>query len=497
MPLSRRVLVIDEDTTARRLAAQALGGAGFKVAEASSGRSALIELRTWTPDCVLVALGLTDIPALQLVKAIASEVAPRPPVVVIGERPTFEVAVEAMKLGAKDVVSKPMDAERLKVVVLGAIERSDLARDVARLETILGVRSPFEPLVTKSAAMNALVEKLDRLASVEMPILFVGERGSGCAAAARRLHAIGPRSSKPFVVVPESSAEQVLFGGGSRPSAFAHAGDGSIFIESLESLGKTGQDRLATVLSEVGAAKAGGQAISFPRILVGSERELASLVELGLVKDELARRLSPLTVHVPSLKDRKEDIADLITQITERVARESRTSPIVFEADAIAYFEGEPWPGNVRELEAAVIRASVLARNGRVRLADLAILGAPRQKEEPRPATLWMPVDRTVEEVLPFERYEAEIFRFALDRAGGCVSHAAELLGVGRATMYRKMRDYGIEAPPVEERSVRPVKKRVPARRPMVNEQATEGHNIHVQQPTAMVAAPASVVDAA
>lgn len=457
MALSRRVLIIDEDIGFRRSATQALSGMGFQVVEAGSARAGLNEIHHFTPDCVLLDLSTTDIPAEQVLRTMAIEAAPRAPVVIVGDKIGLDAAVTAMKLGAKDVLTKPVDGERIKAAVVAAMEKSELARDVARLETLLGA-SAQDAFVSESPSMSALVEKIDRLANVEMPVLILGEKGSGKGSIARRLHASGSRAQKPFVIVPESDnplvVEQALFGGSGRPSAFAQAGDGVLFIESIASLGPAGQERLAKVLAELSAARTGGQPVSWPRLIVAAERELSAMVEAGQLKDDLARRLSPLTVQMPSLRERKNDIPRLIEQIAQRVARQSRSQVVAFGADVIAFFCEQSWPGNLRELEAAVLRAIALSRGGQVRLEDLSEPRAAVATLQAAPQRGWAPQLDAQGEVLSYDTYEAEIFRFALDRAGGCVSRAAEMLGVGRATMYRKMRSYEIDAPPVSERAI-------------------------------------------
>jgi DNA-binding NtrC family response regulator len=457
MPFGRTLLLIDHDPAFRRYAVHVLSGLGFEVAESGLGRAGLNELARVTPECVLLDLSLPDLKGSDVLRAIAAAPAPQPPVVIVAGALEVEEAVELMKLGAKDVVTKPVDAERLRRAVVTAIEKSDLAKDVARIQALLPDGFGADLLVAESPAMRSALERVERLAAVDMPVLILGEKGAGKGVVARYLHAVGPRAGKPFVHVPGGDApgvaEQALFGMGGRPSAFAQAQDGVVYIESITSLGSSGQERLARVLAELSAARAGGHMVSCPRVIVGATREIALDVEAGRVKEDLARRLSPLTVHVPPARERSKDVPEIVRRIVTRIAREEGRAQVVISDEVMRQFSEHAWPGNLVELEAAVIRAVVLARDGQVRLADLGGGDASGAASSPR-GPGWSPTVNEAGSVLRFDEYEAEIFRFALRQAGGCVSRAAEMLGVGRATMYRKMRSYEIDAPPVAERGI-------------------------------------------
>jgi DNA-binding NtrC family response regulator len=458
--LSRKILVIDEDPAFRRAVAQAIAAAGLSVVEAASGRAGLAEVSHWTPDGIVVDLDVSDVDAAQVVRAVMSDAAPRPVIIALARQPSVERVLEVMKLGARDVLTKPLAAADVQRALVNAVDRGELAGEIRRLESVLVASGNSLSLIAEGPAMKAVLDRVDRLASVEMPVLVLGESGTGKGAIARRLHARGPRAGKPMVVVPAleqpGASEAVLFGTGQRPSAFVQAQDGVLFIESIVSLGHSGQDRLARVLADLSAARTSGRPVTAPRLVVAAERELAELVESGAVREELARRLSPLTLVVPPLRERKSDIPALARAIAGRLAEETRTRPVELSVELLAELSQHAWPGNLRELEAAVVRAVALSRNGQVRPEDLR---GPRHVSIPAapapPATRgWSPRTDAEGEVLRYDDYEAEIFRFALDKAGGCVSRAAEMLGVGRATMYRKMRSYDIDAPPVSERAI-------------------------------------------
>jgi two-component system response regulator HydG len=432
----------------------------FEVVEATSGRMGLNELQQWTPDCVIADLGLGDISGVDVIRAIAADLAPRPPVVAVAANLTVSDAVEAMKSGAKDVVEKPIQTDRLKQMITSAIDQSELARDMARVESAVPNAIGADVLMSDSSQLRSAIERVDRLASVEMPVLIVGERGTGTATLARRLHSSGPRKDRPFIVVPAgetpASVEAALFGSNGRQSAFAQAADGTVFIESLCSLGPAGQERLARVLAEVSAARASGQPVACPRIVVASERELGADVAAGRLREDLAHRLSPLSVQVPPLRERRGDIPPLVKKIVARVAEQLGRPAVIVPGDVMEQLSEREWLGNADELHSAVVRGLMLARDGKLRFEDVvgprAVLGgavAPALREDG-----WRPTADENGGVRRFDDYEAEIFRFALEKAGGCVSRAAETLGVGRATMYRKMRSYDIAAPPVSERAI-------------------------------------------
>ena len=460
MALARRILIIDQDPSFRRSAAQVLSAAGFQVLEAASGRAGLAELGHWMPDGVVVDLDLDDVDAVQLVRAVMSDAAPRPSLVCVTDRADVARIVEVMRLGARDVLTKPADHNRLRDAVMNAVERGELASDVGKLQRGLVAADSGYALVHESTAMRHVIDRVERLAGVEMPVLILGEAGVGKGTVARRLHAKGPRANKPFVVVPAhdepAATEAALFGTSGRPSAFAQAQDGVLFIESIVSLGFNGQTRLARVLADLNAARTSGQPVTCPRLVVAAERDLSELVEAGAVNEELARRLSPLTLVVPSLRDRRADIAEMARSMAAQAAATSHEPKVELSPELLNELSGQSWPGNLRELNAAVMRAVALARNGQVRVEDFrgprgasAVQAAPQAS-----ARGWSPRTDAEGEVQRYDDYEAEIFRFALEKAGGCVSRAAEMLGVGRATMYRKMRSYDIDAPPVSERAI-------------------------------------------
>ncbi len=458
---SRKILVIDEDATFRRSVAQAIASAGLSVVEAASGRAGLAEIAHWTPDGIVLDLDVVDVDAAQIVQSVMSDAGPRPAIVAVTHQPSVERVVEIMKLGARDVMSKPISAAAVQKSVCAAIERGELAGEMNRLEAVLAGTRASVAMIAEGPAMKAVLDRIDRLAAVEMPVLVLGEAGTGKGAVARRLHARGPRAAKPFVVVPAldqaGASEAALFGTSTRPSAFVQAQDGVLFIESIVSLGHSGQDRLARVLADLSAARTSGRPVSAPRLVVAAERELAELVESGAVKEELARRLSPLTLMVPALRERKSDIPAIARAIAAKLSQAGAGRPVELSVELLSELSTQAWPGNLRELEAAVTRAVALSRNGHVRLEDLR---GPRNVSIPALAPVaagnrgWAPRTDAEGEVLRYDDYEAEIFRFALDKAGGCVSRAAEMLGVGRATMYRKMRSYDIDAPPVSERAI-------------------------------------------
>lgn len=458
---TRKILVIDDDAAFRRATAQALASAGLAVVEAASGRAALAEVSHWTPDGIVLDLDLADVDAIQIVRSVMSDAGPRPVIVAVAARPSVDRVVEVMKLGARDVLTKPLSADDVQVAVCAAVGRGELAGELSRLEAALGDSRAGFALLGDSPVMKAALERIDRLASVEMPVLVLGESGAGKGAVARRLHARGPRASRPFVVVPAhdepGASEAALFGSNTRPSAFVQAQDGVLFIESVVSLGHSGQERLARVLADLSAARTSGRPVACPRLVVAAERELSELVSSGAVQEDLARRLSPLTLAVPPLRDRKGDVPVMACAIAARLARVSGGRPVELSIELLAELSKHSWPGNIRELEAAVIRAVALSRNGHVRVEDLRgprAVSIPAVAPQPAAARGWTPRTDAEGEVMRYDDYEAEIFRFALDKAGGCVSRAAELLGVGRATMYRKMRSYEIDAPPVSERAI-------------------------------------------
>lgn len=464
MPDRRTVLIIDEDPAFRRNASRFLGERGFVAHEAEGSDSGLAATLRHRPDFVLVDVHLKAAPGVDLIETLAQS-PDAPKVIGVTGSPRVPEVVAAVKAGAVDVMERPVDGERLLAIiqeilaVTEAMEAHAVRPRPVRLEGDLEV----DVLVSESPAMKRLLQDLMQRSAQEQSIVLVGEEGLRLDAVARFIHRVGPRADGPLVVVDRNDADERLFGSARRSSAFADAKGGVVFIESLASLGPSAQERLTKLMQGL-AGNAGLAGVRWPPMVIASETPLAIEVRKSRLRPDLGRLLEPSVVEVPPLRDRREDVPVLIHRVVSAIEAQVNPRTVRVDAKVVDALVGREWPGNVDELVAAVCNAACVSEDRELfldltakREVVLPVVEPLRAAPEPEPepqVSGWVPSLNSDGEVQSYDVYEAEIFRFALTHAGGCVSRAAELLGVGRATMYRKMRAYDIEVPPVSERAI-------------------------------------------
>ncbi|MBX2810475.1 MAG: response regulator [Myxococcales bacterium] len=452
----RTVLIVDRDPNFRRNASRFLKDRGFEVVDVAHPSLGLALLDTESPAFVILDLGMVDPAGIEVLQTmVRSE--KRPQVVCVTSDAQVPDVVEAIRRGALDVFERPVDGERLVRLFEETTQRSEQGRPEA---VVLDRKLEVDLLVTTSPAMQAVLQAArDRC---DEPILLVeGEPGSGQEWVARYAHSIGPRCEGPFVIVPENpstgSPADNLFGSGEVTSAFAEAKGGLVYIEAICALAAEGQDRLAKLLQGLSAAKVSGAEVRWPPMIGGIDRDLTVEVGAGRLREDIASIFQRSSIRVPPLRQRREDIPELVRRIMQAVQRQVGAAGASVSPQILEELRERDWPGNLPELLRVVSEACVLGDGGLI-LLDLSareLPSTPEETVEKKPTKSgWRPTLDTSGDVQPYDIYEAEIFRFALENAGGCVSRAAELLGVGRATMYRKMRAYNIDVPPVSERAI-------------------------------------------
>ena len=455
MQSRRSVLVVDRDPNFRRNAGRFLRDRGFEVVDAAHPSLGLALVESEAPTFVLLDLDTTDPAGLEVLESMcASEM--RPYVVGVSASAKIADVVEAVRLGALDVFERPVDGERLVALFEEAVEQMAGPRP-----TPIGIERPvdIDLELTTGAAMQAALAEAARLA--DAPILLIeGEPGAGHAVLARHAHLHGPRADGPLITVSADSPaglEDHLFGSGEVTSAFAEAKGGTVYIEGISSLSVEGQERLAKLLQGLYSARVSGAEVRWPPMIGSIDRDLSTEVAAGRLREDIAKVFSRARARVPSLRERREDIPELIKRTVQGVQRAVGASGSAASPRAIETLVAKDWPGNIPQLVQTVKESCVLLDGGLVSLDLSARRTLPVESEESEvevERSGWRPSLDMSGEVQPYDIYEAEIFRFALENAGGCVSRAAELLGVGRATMYRKMRAYNIDVPPVSERAI-------------------------------------------
>ncbi len=454
-----RVLIIDTDASFRRNAGRFLCGRGYEIIEVSTPAEGLRALDEHLPEFVIVSLAQREMPGLALVKACVGHRC-QPKVVCTAKTVRIATAVEAVKLGAIDVLERPVEGERLYRLLeehKPAVDPIEVIEDDTRPVELSGP-VVCDLLVAEDERMQGALDRLDEAAKQERTVTLVCERPLA-EQLARRYLAASPRAGGPFVVVAENTddatPEDMLFGTASQPSAFSLAKGGIVFIESLDSLGPSGRERLAKLLEGLRESRDSGVEVRWPPMIIATEEEPAADMR---VEREAAGQLAPTAMVFPRLHARGADSQHIFNNLVAAVGTAAKASGSAIDPRAARTVIERSVTGGVAELMRLVFESARLDREGRLVL-DLGRKSERRPLKNPvgaaRPSpSAWAPTLDQGGRVQRFDIYEAEIFRFALRHAGGCVSRAAELLGVGRATMYRKMRAYQIDVPPVSERSI-------------------------------------------
>ena len=443
-----RILVVDDEAPLRRVLVELLRASGHDVDEAAGGRAALQSLRARPRDLVLLDLHMQDGGGLETLPEIR-RLPDAPAVVVLTGRADVQSAVEAMKAGASDFLQKPADAAMLEAAILRALRLRLVSKERDMLRADLGALRAG-PILGASRAIERVREAVVRTAAApRTTVLILGESGTGKELVAREIHARSARADAPFVplncaaIAPEL-LEAELFGyeGGSftgavargRDGLYAAAEGGTLFLDEVGELAPALQAKFLRVLQERSYRRVGGVADveADVRILAATNRDLEAEIAAGRFREDLYYRLNVLSIAVPPLRDRKEDIPLLAEHLRARFAAELGVDNPGFEPEALERLRAHDWPGNVRELKNTVERALLNARESRIAVADLGLGGG--SPGSPAAGAL---------EGLTLEAAERVLIERALERCKGNRSQAARELGLNRATLYKKLRAWG------------------------------------------------------
>jgi DNA-binding NtrC family response regulator len=455
------ILVVDDEPGVRESLRMLLKDE-FDVTPVGDVDAALAALDARPVDAVLLDLVMPERTGLDLLRELAERSDP-PPVIVLSATRTVATAVEAMKLGAADFVTKPFETDALRIKVRQLLERRALEQEVVRLRDEVAGRSRLGRLIGRSEAMRSVYRTIERVAESRSTVLITGESGTGKELVARAIHDLGPRRDERFVVVncaaiPHTLMESELFG--HEKGAFTDARDrrigkfeaahgGTLFLDEIGELAATVQAKLLRALQDRTIERLGSTQ-SLPidvRVVAATNRDLEREVAAGRFRADLYYRIHVVPIELPPLRARREDVRLLAEAFLERARSESAIGPRRIAPDALAALERYAWPGNVRELENAIERALTLGGGEAIELSDLPneIQVAGRTEslhDEVRSGRL------DLESAVA--RFEAELIREALGRTAGNQTRAAELLRITRRLLKLKMDRYGI-APGGEE----------------------------------------------
>jgi two-component system nitrogen regulation response regulator GlnG len=469
--LPASVLVADDEPSIRFVLRETLADLGCEVAEADDGETALEALASGKHALAFLDIrmpGPTGLELLDRVQSLGIDTA----VVIMTAQNSFENAVEAMKRGALDYLVKPFGMDEVKALATKVLRTRALEREVKELRREVGRRTvPGERLVGKSSSMLEVFKAIGRVAPRDVPVLVTGESGTGKELVARAIHAASPRAEKPFVAVntaaiPRELLESELFGHergaftgavAARAGRFREAAGGTLFLDEIGDMSSDLQAKLLRVLQDHQVTPVGSSVTQVVdvRIVTATHRDLDAAVRNGTFREDLLYRLRVVPMHLPPLRDRREDVRLLAEHFTQRYAVELAGAPRALSEDAIELLRRHSWPGNVRELENAVKRALVLGSSGLLVPEDFAFV---RETESPRnAATLADLVRREAEIELDgeagliyhrmIERVERPLIEAALARTDGNQIRAAALLGINRNTLRKKIVDLAIELP--------------------------------------------------
>jgi DNA-binding NtrC family response regulator len=506
--MAARILIVDDDPVQRRLLDNMVRKFDHEPVVAESGDQAAALLTGGERfDCVVLDLVMPDLDGLGVL-ARMREAGNNVPVIVQTAHGGIDNVVSAMRAGAVDFVVKPVGAERLQVSLRNALERSALEVELGRIKRSQSGTLSFKDIVTRSDRMRAMLHTAEKAAASTIPVLIEGESGVGKELVARAIHGSGERRSKPFVAVncgaiPDNLVESILFGHekGAFTGAterhlgkFVEASGGTLFLDEVGELPHAAQVKLlraiqAGEVEPVGARKAVKVDV---RLISATNRSLIDDVKSGRFREDLFYRLHVFPIAVPPLRERSEDIPDLVRHFLARIAAEEGKRVRAISGEALALLTRHRWPGNVRQLENTVFRAVVLAEGDSIGLDEFPQIAAqslspnlpgtasasrsfpelpvaanaPTMVEVP-PLIDFGPGDApasapftegtlslldTHGDVRPLEEIEAEAMRFAIAHYRGQMSEVARRLRIGRSTLYRKLEHLGLAERPGSER---------------------------------------------
>jgi two-component system nitrogen regulation response regulator NtrX len=449
--MSRRILVVDDEEGIRGALGQLLEYEGYEVRSASNAADGIAEYTKWRPHLVFLDVKMAGMDGLEALKRIR-DLDPTATVVVISGHATIRTAVEATQLGAYDILEKPLDTDRILVLLRNAVSQLDLQKENARLRESV---QPYE-IVGKSSPIRALKEKIEKVATTPARVLITGENGTGKELVARALHRSSPRASKPFVevncaAIPSELIESELFGHvkgsftgaiADRPGKFEQANRGTLFLDEVGDMSAAAQAKVLRVLEDNVLTRIGGaRPISVDvRVIAATNKNLESEIAAGKFREDLYYRLNVVPIHVPPLRDRREDIPVLAEYFVSVLTTREGMIPRTLSRDAIERLSSLEWPGNVRELRNTVERLLILSSGTDITARDIERLAGQRPLDDTGLASLSQ--CKTFEE---FKDSAERAFLLAkLREYDWNVSETARAVEMPRSNLYKKIERYGL-----------------------------------------------------
>jgi two-component system response regulator HydG len=451
MSAKDRILCIDDDEDHCALLEAALTRLGFTAVTTTSPMAALEHVANEHFDTIITDLGMGEMGGLMLCERVIGT-RPDIPVIVLTGQGSMDTAIGALRAGAYDFLTKPVEAKFLSISVARAVQHSKLRAEVRRLKLVLGDSSKSQRLVGDSASMRRLNELVTRVGASEASVLIQGETGTGKELVARAVHDASPRRDGPFVAlncaaVPPSLLESELFGHArgaftdaksARQGLFVEASGGTLFLDEIGEMPLEMQVKLLRALQERRVRPVGANTeVSFDaRIVTATHRDLEADVQTKRFREDLYYRINVVRIDVPPLRERSSDVLELATHFLRAASERSAKGQLQLSAKIADRLIGYDWPGNVRELENCIERAVALARFDHLTIEDLP------EKVRAYRVDHFVIAANEVDEILSIDEVEQRYMMRVLKQVNGNKARAAQLLGLDRRTLYRKLERY-------------------------------------------------------
>ena len=450
--IKTRLLVVDDEQSIRRLCMTIGNTLGYACTEAESAESALARLESDAPDLILTDLKLPTMSGVELLRQ-AKILLPRAEIAIMTGHGSIESAVDAMKIGAYDYIEKPFRVEKMRLLLQRMAEKVQLVTENEFLRERVSAEENLDGIIGNSPIIQDVLRMISRLKDTRTPVLISGESGTGKELAARAIHFRGSMAQTPFVAVDCGSLvptlmESELFGyekgaftGATKSKAglFQSANGGTIFLDEIGELPQEMQAKLLRVLQEKEVRPVGSNE-KFNvdvRVIAATNRDLEAAYKAGTFRKDLYFRLNVVTLHLPALRDRRSDIPVLVHHLLDRYAKGSHINVTTGAMKCLLHYE---WPGNVRELENCIARAITLGDGKAIDVADL----PPSIRTEQSDDAPKLAQDSASLSTVALADMERMTILRVFEQANGDKALAGKMLGISRATLYRKLKRYNI-----------------------------------------------------
>ncbi len=449
--MTKRVLIVDDEKNMRWVLGQALSGEGFEVAEAADGKEAMTAVAELEPDVMVLDHRMPGKDGMEVLRSLRSKGSAFP-IIMLTAHGNVATAVEAMKAGATEYLTKPFDLEELKLAIEKALTYSEMAAEVQRLRGELDREYDVQGIVATDPGMTDVLETVHKVAPTSATVMIYGESGTGKELIARALHNLSSRGAKPFISVsagalPETLLESELFGYekgaftgavAAKPGRFEMANGGTLFLDEIGDISPATQVKLLRVLQERRFERLGGtRSVEVDvRVIAATNQDLQQLIADGAFREDLFYRLNVVPITLPPLRQRPGDIPVLVAHFLEKYKAEAKR----INPDAMQALVSYQWPGNIRELENTIERIVILSHGDEIGPSDLPAEVQSGVLASGRTTSRFILPDDGVS----LEEVELDLVRQALDRSGANVPKAARLLGLTVKTLEARMQRLGL-----------------------------------------------------